>query len=192
MFGNIKFFVPGTLKSVYKTIKCADGKFLYSYWEGTVILVRDPEKPPSTKNIIVYKNSLLVEGITKSLISVPALDHDYSFTMENGKCMIMSPCDPDNSNQRHLIYKIQKAAHTDNLYHLPFYTLSEIQGNLEEQVCSNAATVTPITMDLAHTIMNHAHENVCKMIWPHLKNQKLSFCEACALAGLKNKSYSKI
>ena len=176
---------------MYKPIQCADKKFLYAYWEGTVILIKDPTKPIAVDNIIIDKNALLVEGIAKSLISVPSLDQEYSFTMENGHCIIKSPPDKANSNKRHIIYKIQKASNTDNLYHLPFYTVSEIQGEHNEQINANNASVEPITMDLAHQIMNHAHVDVCVKIWPHLKGQKQSFCEACALAGLKNKPFSK-
>ena len=39
MFGHIRFFVPGSLKPCYKRIECADGMFLYAYWQGTVLLV---------------------------------------------------------------------------------------------------------------------------------------------------------
>ena len=113
MFGDSKFFVPGSLKSTYKTIRCADGKFLYAHWEGTVILIKDPTKPPHPSNTIVCKDALLVEGIAKSLLSVPQLDDTYSFLMEKGKCTISSP--PLENGKRTPIYKIQQRRY-QNIY----------------------------------------------------------------------------
>ena len=190
MFSDAKYFVPGTLKSTYEKIKCADGKFLYAHWKGTVIITRDPSLPPSRENSIICKDSLLVEGITKSLISTPQLDDEYSFLMENGKCIISSP--EDQEGKREIIFKLNKAKRTDNLYHLPFYAMSEVQGNDPSQVTHTAgsASVEKITMDLAHLIYNHAQPLVLTKLFPHLEGQELSFCEACALAALKNKPYS--
>ena len=203
MFGSIKFFVPSSLKSVYKTIKCADGKFLYSYWQGTVILIRDPSKPPSVGNTIVCKNALLVEGITRSLISVPALDHKYSFLFESGKCVIKSPPVRVNQNckERKLVYSLQKSLHEDNLYHLPFYTTSEILDDIsdttdilthlhEHHESNNASINSKISIQEAHLIYNHAHDKALWELFPHLKGQRSGFCEACAL-NQQQKPYSK-
>lgn len=177
--------------------------FLEAFLEGTVILIKDVNRPSHLDNVIICKNSLLVEGITKSLISIPALDSKYSFSFEGGHCQIKSPPIKSNKGKRSLIYDIQKAAGTDNLYHLPFYTVSELdlddkvvlEDNDGDVATAHAASVSgresKLTIDLAHIIYNHAHEKVLTKLFPHLQGQKLAFCEACALGGLQNKAYSK-
>ena len=55
---------------------------------------------------------------------------------------------------------------------------------------ASSATVEKISIDLAHVVYNHASQPVLEKLLPHLRGQKLSFCEACAL-NLKNKPYSK-
>ena len=50
MFGDVKYFVPGSLNPVYRKIVCADGKFLYAFWKGVVVLIREKSKVPCDDN----------------------------------------------------------------------------------------------------------------------------------------------
>ena len=189
MFSKLEYFVPGTIRPCYKVIRCADGKTLNAYLTGTVILTRDPSLPATGDNAIICENSLFVEGLSRSLISVPQLDHIYKFSFTDNTCTIKTPI--LNRGKRATIYTLQKASNTDNLYHLPFYTMSEMEESSEGQICTNLATVDQMDIDTAHIIWNHASDEVLYTLYPHLKGKRHSFCHACALAGLKNKPYTK-
>ena len=53
MFGHLRFFVQGSLKPCFKKIECADKKLLYSYWTGTVLLIRDPKLTKEDESNVV-------------------------------------------------------------------------------------------------------------------------------------------
>lgn len=204
MFGDAKFFVPGSLRPTYKVIKCADGKYLYAYFEGLVIITKNPKLPPLPDNVIVCRNALLVDGIATSLISVPQLDDDYSFKFSKGRCIVKSPPITSEHNKRKIIYKLQKNRKHDSLYHLPFYVVHTFSGSISKHLqcnsgsvdllatysSANIAKVDHMDVDLAHLIYNHAPTPVLVRLFPHLKGKQLSFCDSCAL-NLKNKGYSK-
>ena len=126
MFGHIRFFVPGSLVPCYKRIECADGMFLYAYWKGIVLLIRNPKTYSSDPNCVVICNeSLLVEGISKSLVSVSRLTDDgYSVECVDNLAIIRST--PDNKKRRTIIYTLTKAVNRDRLYHFPFISANDV------------------------------------------------------------------
>ena len=113
MFSKLEYFVPGTIRPCYKVIRCADGKTLNAYLTGTVILTRNPSLPATGDNAIICENSVFVEGLSRSLISVPQLDNIYKFSFTDNTCTIETP--PLNRGKRATIYTLQKASNTDNL-----------------------------------------------------------------------------
>jgi hypothetical protein len=202
MFGHIRFFVPGTLRPCYKRIECADKQFLYSYWMGTVLLVRDPklhlEDPTEA---VVCNDALLVEGISKSLVSVGKLTEDgYSVTFEDHLAIIRSK--RDEKGLRKVVYTLQKAVKVDKLYHFPFLTANDTavilknnkNQNLqhENDTVAHQARTTPITKQVIHEryIVNHCHEKYVNLIDSGFSKEKLPFCIPCAL-NLKSKQYKK-
>ena len=126
MFGNLMFFVKGTLEACYKRIECADGKFLFSYWKGTVLFIRNSKLPATDpSNVIVCNNSLLVEGISKHLVSVSVLTSDgYSVEFVNDLAKISSK--ENEQGKRTVIYSLKKAVEHDKLYHFPFITSNDV------------------------------------------------------------------
>ena len=73
---------------------------------------------------MVLENSLFVNGLGNNLISVNMLTKaGYKVTMEDDIACILSI--KDLLGNRSIIYKIQKAFNSDQLYHIPFITSTE-------------------------------------------------------------------
>ena len=193
MFGHIRFFVPGSLKPCYKRIECADGMFLYAYWQGTVLLVRNPEAYPTDPTCMVICNdSLLVEGISKSLVSVSKLTDDgYSVECVDNLAIIRSKS--DNKKRRKIVYTLTKAVNKDRLYHFPFISANDVAIKSEKDTTTHSsmsARTTTVTKQIMHERYNHCNEKYIDIIDPRFIKEKLPFCNACAL-NLKSAPYKK-
>lgn len=189
MFGNVKYFLQGSLNPTFRKIVCADGKFLYAYWKGVVVLIREKAKAPCDENTIVLNDALLVDNLETNLISVPTLTRDgYKVSFEDNMCEIFSKKDANGNRCR--VYAVQKSIRTDNLYHLPFICANDL-GTEFSNAAGMSATVVPVSKEIVHARYNHCHGKYCDMLNPATKGQKLDFCPACAIAGMQNGPYSK-
>lgn len=189
MFGDIRFFVPGTLRTTNRKIVCADGQCLYAFWVGVVKLVRNASKSPVGNNLLVLRNSLLVEGIETNLISVSALAGDgHKVSFEKNLCEIFSVVDEEGKRDR--IYAIENIKKGDNLYHLNFICINDL-GSDAMHSAALSASAAPVTKELIHNRYLHCHNKHCDVLSPKTRKQVLDFCPACAIAGLKNAPYKK-
>jgi hypothetical protein len=196
MFGHLRFFLKGSLKPCYKKIECADGKFLYAYWQGTVLLIRDPKLPKDHEsNVLVCNNALLVEGISKHLVSVSVLTTDgYSIEFVDNNAIVRGK--PDKKKRRNKIYVLEKAIESDKLYHFPFITCNDTVStnnmiSISSNISAAMAGIAQVDKNILHARYNHCHEHYIDILNPKVAKQELSFCYACALAGLKSKPYKQ-
>jgi hypothetical protein len=202
LFSDRKYFEPGTLVPCYKRITCADNLSLFAYLKGTVVLHRF-KNSNSDRYKVTLPDSLLVTGIGNNLISTNKLtEGGYMVIMVDVYAMILSQ--QDHLGERKTIYKVQKAFESDKLYHIPFFTSSElqsIQSINSQQECKAFIATTPKVLDIntIHQRYNHCSEKVCKIIMNHRTNKTtkkgtvkspLHFCNACALC-MRNKAYKR-
>ena len=126
----------------------------------------------------------------------------YKVTMEDDVACIHSV--KDLLGKRSLIYKVQKAFNSDQLYHIPFITSTEADSiknivTSKESKAFIASTPKVVDINIIHCRYNHCSEHICKILMQHRKNKStksrtpplhLNFCIACALC-MNNGPYSR-